>query len=49
MDQDKLMSQAEDQWLDDLDDEHFEQERKELAEQEEEEQYMLYQASMFSY
>jgi hypothetical protein len=36
MTQDQLMQQAEDQWLDNLNDQHWEQERKELQEQEEE-------------
>ena len=49
MNQDQLMQQAEDQWLDQLNEEHWEWELKELYEQEEEEQFMLWQASMYSY
>ena len=49
MTQNQLMQQAEDQWLDQLNEEHWEWELKELYEQEEEEQFMLWQASMYSY
>ena len=44
--QEQLMQQAEDQWLNNLDDLHFKQE---LQEQEEEEMFMQWQASMYSY
>ena len=43
------MQQLEDQWLDKLNDKHWEQELKELQEQEEEEMFMQWQASMYSY
>lgn len=49
MTQDQLMQQAEDQWLDSLNDQHWEQERKELQEHEEEEMFMQWQASTYSY
>ena len=49
MTQDQLMQQAEDQWLDNLNDQHWERERKELQEQEEEEMFMQWQASTYSY
>ena len=49
MNQDQLMKQAEDQWLDDLDEQRIKQELKELQEQEEEEMFMQWQASMYSY
>ena len=47
--QDQLIQQLEDQWLDNLDDQHFKQELKELQEQEEEEMYMQWQALMFTH
>ena len=46
MNQDQIMQQLEDQWLDTPKDH---QELKELHEQEEEEMYMQWQASMYSY
>ena len=49
MNQDQLMTQAEDQWLDDLDEQRIKQELKELQEQDEEEMFMQWQASMYSY
>ena len=57
MNQEKIMSQAEDQWLDDLNDAHWEQELaalqaqqlKELHEQEEEEMFMQWQAATYAY
>ena len=46
--QDQIMQQSEDQWLDDLNDAHWEQELKELHEQEEEEMYMQWQAATYA-
>jgi hypothetical protein len=49
MTQDQIMQQLEDQWLNDPDEKRIKQELKELHEQEEEEMYMQWQASMYSY
>ena len=49
MNQDQLMHQLENQWLDDLDEYRIKQELKELHEQEEEEMFMQWQAATYAY